>query len=84
MGLCQLKPIELARSRFVNEVGLAKELPTSKLTIANRCIVMIGLWDRVAVQPHQTCRTGLIEVDEVAAGPQEVAERFKAQGLFAE
>ena len=36
----------------------------------------------VFVQPHHACRAGLIEVDEVAAGPQKVAERFEAQRLM--
>jgi hypothetical protein len=38
---------------------------------------MVRLCGRAAVQPRHACCAGLIEVDEVAAGPQEVAERFK-------
>src|SRR6185437_7154073 len=38
----------------------------------------------VTVQPHQAGGAALVEVDDVAAGAQEVAERLEAQRLLAE
>src|SRR3979490_2769564 len=48
------------------------------------CSIIVGLLDHIAVQPHQTRGAGLVEVDEIAAGPQEIAKRLEAQGLLAE
>lgn len=38
----------------------------------------------VAVQPHHTRCTALVEVDEIAARAEEVAEWLEAQRLLAE
>jgi len=48
------------------------------------CGATVRLSGGIGVQPHHACRARLVEVDEVTAGAQEVAERFEAQSFFAE